>query len=313
MIPVSGWFILFTLVLGLVLMSVVLYMDYSNTSMNCRDPVILSVNRIVLIIGTLMFGSSITLMYCRWNCGSTNSEWSIAYMIFTLLLSILLIVCGAISNVQAKKLDCKEVARFSPVIWGLGLISLISSIFGFWWIYQNKSPEQLEMQIEREEERARLEEENARRAERKLAAKNRLRSTRERSVGAKERVKKAESQVRNIDRSMSQPPSTPKRARSPLPPMQPKIPTTFTFGPEKMSTPLSDTFSPSPSPEPVEMTTLNRMRRNSEDSFPMSPFSETSFPSGQDLFPAGQRQRQRSYGEARRSRNRVTPSVVDGG
>ena len=130
MIPVSGWFILFTLLLGLILIGVVLYMDYANTDVNCRDSVILSANRVVLVLGTLMFGCSATLLYCMTQCGSRDSEWSLAYLIFMAVIGLILIVCGAIANDRAKKVSCNPVKMFSPVIWGIGIIVFIISVAG---------------------------------------------------------------------------------------------------------------------------------------------------------------------------------------
>lgn len=296
MIPVSGWFILFALVLGLVLMAVVLYMDYSNLSVECRDPLILSTNRVVLILGTLMFGSSMTLMYCRWNCGSSNSEWTMAYLIFMLILAIVLIVCGAISNVQGKKVKCKPVAQYSPVIWGIGLIVLIGALFGLWFEYNNKSSEQLEEDIEKMEAKVKEDEAKALEAERRVEAQNKIRQLRARSMEVEDRVKKAK---RAEKKTSSEKPR--RNTGSPLPD-QVKRATSFTRGRSE---------SRSPSPEPVKITTLDRLRQEREG----SSIEETSFPSGRDMYNVDARERQREYSERRmrQRRGRSPVQIEDGG
>ena len=135
MISIHPGFLIFMLLLGLTLMVTVLYIDYANTSSECRDPTILSASRTVLILGTLLFASTATLLYTILisKCGYTEGEWSLVYTIFVTIIGTMLIVAGSIISIKGKQVNCPEAVAWSPVIWGIGTLMVIFTTTTIIW------------------------------------------------------------------------------------------------------------------------------------------------------------------------------------
>ena len=135
MISIHPGFLIFMLILGLTLMITVLYIDYANTSLECRDPTVLSASRIVFMLGSLLFGSTATLLYVilLTDCGYSEGQWNLAYTIFVIIIGLLLIVTGGIISIKGKQVNCPVAVRWSPIIWGIVMIMIIFTISTFIW------------------------------------------------------------------------------------------------------------------------------------------------------------------------------------
>lgn len=133
MLEINIPFNLTIFVISAVLISISLYMDYSDESDSCRTPLIQSANRITLILATLMFGATLTMFYAATKCedNAGRVDWGFEYTFFILIMGSGIVACGAIMNKEANKSGCKNVKKYSPVIWGLGAAMIVAALVLF--------------------------------------------------------------------------------------------------------------------------------------------------------------------------------------
>jgi hypothetical protein len=125
---INFWFLALVMVLGLVLMGVCLYIDYSDTSLNCRDPTLLSLIRTNLLMGTLMFVSAATMLYTSQTCSIEHERWSKSYTIFAGVVGSIMFGTGLAAMQRAKQTNCTVIQKMSKIIWITGLVMLSAVI-----------------------------------------------------------------------------------------------------------------------------------------------------------------------------------------
>lgn len=122
-------FMFLIFIIGAVITYIAWDIDAKLEPTKCTSATLKTCNKIVLCIGIMFITSALSFYLCAGSCANSIVGFHYKYYIgLLMLLSVILIVLGAIITSESSRPDCTNEG-YPSAIWGLGTFILLSCLF----------------------------------------------------------------------------------------------------------------------------------------------------------------------------------------